>query len=38
MTHIALQQADDHGHVVAWDRHVSDDEYAQAPSLEEGGR
>jgi quercetin dioxygenase-like cupin family protein len=38
MTHIAIQQADDSGHVVEWGRHVSDDEYAQAPSLEEGDR
>ena len=34
MTHIAMQQADDNGNVVEWGRHVSDDEYAQAPSLE----
>jgi hypothetical protein len=38
MTHIAMQQADDNGHVVEWGRHVSDDEYAQAPSLEAGDR
>ena len=38
MTHIAIQQADDSGHVVEWGRHVSDDEYAQAPSLEAGDR
>ncbi len=38
MTHIAMQQADDNGNVVEWGRHVSDDEYAQAPSLEAGGR
>jgi quercetin dioxygenase-like cupin family protein len=25
-------------HVVEWGRHVSDDEYAPAPSLESGGR
>ena len=38
MTHVAMQQADDNGNVVDWGRHVSEDEYAQAPSLEEGGR
>lgn len=38
MTHIATQQTDDDGNVVEWARHVSDEEYAQAPSLEEGGR
>jgi len=32
MTHIAMQQADDQGNVVTWGDHVSDDEYAQAPS------
>lgn len=38
MTHIAMQQADEQGNVVVWGRHVSDDEYAQAPSLGDGGR
>jgi quercetin dioxygenase-like cupin family protein len=38
MTHIAMQQADDHGDAVEWGRHVSDDEYAKAPSLENGDR
>jgi quercetin dioxygenase-like cupin family protein len=38
MTHLAMQQADDDGHVVEWGRHVSEDEYAQAPSLEDGDR
>jgi quercetin dioxygenase-like cupin family protein len=38
MTHIAMQQADDNGNVVEWGRHVSDDEYAQAPLLEMSGR
>src|SRR5213592_5088014 len=38
MTHVAMQQADEQGDVVAWGRHVSDDEYAQAPSLEDGDR
>jgi hypothetical protein len=38
MTQIAMQQADDSGHVVEWGRHVSDDECTQAPSLEAGDR
>ena len=32
MTHIAMQQAD--GNVVEWGKHVSDEQYAQAPSLD----
>src|SRR4051794_27613262 len=38
MTHIAMQLADDSGSPVSWGRHVSDDEYAQAPTLEDGDR
>jgi quercetin dioxygenase-like cupin family protein len=38
MTHIAMQQADDQGKVVTWGDHVSDEEYAQAPSIAEEGR
>jgi quercetin dioxygenase-like cupin family protein len=38
MTHVAMQQADDGGNVVTWGEHVSDDEYAQAPPLEERSR
>ena len=38
MTHIAIQQADERGTPVYWGRHVSDDEYAQAPSFEDDGR
>jgi quercetin dioxygenase-like cupin family protein len=38
MTHIAIQQTDEQGKPVHWGRHVSDDEYAQAPSLEDGDR
>jgi quercetin dioxygenase-like cupin family protein len=38
MTHVAIQQADEQGNPVEWGRHVSDEEYAQAPSLEESGR
>jgi quercetin dioxygenase-like cupin family protein len=37
MTHVAIQEADESGTPVAWGRHVTDDEYAQAPSLEEEG-
>jgi hypothetical protein len=33
MAHVAIQQADETGSPVTWGRHVSDDEYAQAPSL-----
>ena len=35
MTHIAIQQADEQGSVVAWGNHVADEEYAQAPALAE---
>ena len=28
MTHIAMQQADDDGNVVAWGEHVTDEQYA----------
>ena len=38
MTHVAMQQADDDGSVVTWGEHVSDDEYADAPPIEDGGR
>ena len=38
MTHIAMQQADDDGNVVTWGEHVSDEQYAQAPSTSEEGR
>jgi quercetin dioxygenase-like cupin family protein len=36
MAHIAMHQADEKGNVVEWGRHVSDDEYAQAPPLGAG--
>ena len=36
MTHVAMQLADESGSPVTWGRHVSDAEYAQAPTLEEG--
>ena len=38
MTHVAMQQADEQGNVVVWGRHVGDDEYAQAPSLDGSDR
>jgi hypothetical protein len=36
MTHLAMQQADDNGHIVTWGEHVSDEEYGHAPSITEG--
>jgi quercetin dioxygenase-like cupin family protein len=33
MTHIAMQQADDDGNVVAWGEHVTDEEYGRAPQI-----
>jgi len=38
MTHIAIALADEGGSPVNWGRHVSDEEYAQAPTLEDGDR
>jgi len=38
MTHIAMHLADESGSPVTWGRHVSDDEYAQAPALEDADR
>src|SRR3954453_15577674 len=37
MTHVAMQQADDEGSVVSWGDHVTDDEYAAAPAIDEEG-
>lgn len=37
MTHIAMQQADEHGAVVTWGDHVSDKEYAAAPQIGQEG-
>jgi quercetin dioxygenase-like cupin family protein len=34
MTHIAMQQADEHDNVVTWGGHVTDVEYGEAPGLE----
>jgi quercetin dioxygenase-like cupin family protein len=31
MTHVAIHQADGSGNPVTWGRHVTDEEYAQAP-------
>jgi quercetin dioxygenase-like cupin family protein len=33
MAHVAIQQADEDGNVVEWGRHVTDEEYGNAPSL-----
>jgi quercetin dioxygenase-like cupin family protein len=35
MTHIAMQQADEHGNVVTWGDHVTDAEYAAAPAIDD---
>jgi quercetin dioxygenase-like cupin family protein len=35
MTHIAMLQVDDQGNAADWGDHVSDDEYAQVPALED---
>jgi hypothetical protein len=32
MTHLAMQQVDDHGNAVTWGEHVSDEEYSAAPA------
>jgi quercetin dioxygenase-like cupin family protein len=36
MTHIAMQQANDAGEVVAWGEHVSEEQYRHAPPIAEG--
>jgi quercetin dioxygenase-like cupin family protein len=33
MTHVAMQLADDSGSPVTWGKHVTDEEYAQAPDV-----
>ena len=38
MTHIAIQQADEHGNVVDWGEHVTDEQYRQAPDVREVSR
>jgi quercetin dioxygenase-like cupin family protein len=35
LTHVAIQQADESGKPVDWGRHVSDEEYARAPAIDE---
>src|SRR5881398_438692 len=37
-TRLAIALADESGSPVNWGRHVSDEEYAQAPTLEDGDR
>jgi quercetin dioxygenase-like cupin family protein len=34
MTHVAMQQADEHGNVVSWGDHVTDADYAAAPAAQ----
>lgn len=34
MTHLAMHEVDDNGSAVSWGEHVTDEEYAKAPSLE----
>ena len=38
MTHVAIQQVDETGSPVTWGEHVTDDQYAQAPTLEGSDR
>jgi quercetin dioxygenase-like cupin family protein len=38
MTHIAMQLADESGSPVSWGEHVTDEDYAKAPAIEEGAR
>jgi quercetin dioxygenase-like cupin family protein len=38
MTHIAMLEVDDKGNNATWGDHVTDDEYAAAPAIEEGGK
>jgi quercetin dioxygenase-like cupin family protein len=33
MAHVAIHQADEAGNTVTWGEHVTDEEYAQAPSI-----
>jgi hypothetical protein len=35
MTHLAMLDVDDQGNTATWGPHVSDAEYAAAPSVEE---
>ena len=38
MVHIAMQQADDSGSPVTWGAHVTDEQYGQAPAIDQGAR
>lgn len=38
MSHIAIQQADENGSPVTWGEHVTDQEYATSPAIEEASR
>jgi quercetin dioxygenase-like cupin family protein len=38
MTHIAMLEVDDEGHPATWGDHVTDDEYAAAPSIDDDER
>jgi quercetin dioxygenase-like cupin family protein len=35
LTHIAIHLADDDGNVASWGEHVTDEQYGQAPELQE---
>lgn len=35
MTHLAMQEADDQGSAVIWGEHVTEEEYAAAPPIEQ---
>ena len=36
MTHLAMQQVDNQGNAATWGDHISDEEYAAAPRIDEG--
>ena len=36
MTHLAMLDVDEEGNSATWGEHVSDEEYAAAPSIENG--
>jgi hypothetical protein len=38
MTHLAIQQVDDEGNAATWGDHVTDEEYAAAPGLDDNRR
>ena len=38
MTHLAMLDVDDEGNPATWGDHVTEAEYAEAPSVEEAGR